>query len=615
MRSSAYPHPSAATPAGSAILDVQAGLLSARLVDGALTDVTVDGDPLFDRVYAALRDQNWGTVPVARELMECQISGNGFTLAHDVTSIDPTFPFSYRTKFTAEPGRATVSLKGRAEASLRTNRIGFCLLHPIGLAGSTVRTKGDGQEWSQARTAILPTRISPTALFSEITGLEQVTASGHQVRITFIGDLFETEDQRNWIDGSYKTYCTPLRLPFPRELRAGDTVEQHIVVEYPDDRPLATEADPVEATLASVQVAATGKPKSALSIGVSATRDELGPAAAELIRALAPAALTVELDLSNDWRPRWDRAAREAATIGVPLEAILVTEPGEQVLEAFAAAAAFAASPLRTVSVFDSRTHISSDETIALVRAVLAAHQLLPTVGGGTRAYFAELNRMRPPGPQPDFITYTANPQVHATDSTSIMKTPPALARTVLDATGIAAGKPLHVGPLTFAPRYNPVATTPGASVPGPADEFADARQDGPLAAAWTVAALAALLNTESISAFQTAGPHGLVTNTVHPATTQIYDVLAWWAARDGAMLDTAADPRVACMAARDPDESIHLLLANASDDQLDIEADFADPAVRPVRLTLGPWQRHTLAVRPERLTAPNIPTHRPSEV
>ena len=29
------------------------------------------------------------------------------------------------------------------------------------------------------------------------------------------GDVFEMEDQRNWTDASFKTYCTPLRQPFP----------------------------------------------------------------------------------------------------------------------------------------------------------------------------------------------------------------------------------------------------------------------------------------------------------------------------------------------------------------------------------------------------------------
>ena len=41
------------------------------------------------------------------------------------------------------------------------------------------------------------------------------TPSGGEVTISFTGDLFEMEDQRNWTDASYKTYSTPLRIPYP----------------------------------------------------------------------------------------------------------------------------------------------------------------------------------------------------------------------------------------------------------------------------------------------------------------------------------------------------------------------------------------------------------------
>ena len=39
------------------------------------------------------------------------------------------------------------------------------------------------------------------------------------------GDVFETEDQRNWTDASFKTYCPPLRLPFPRPFEDGEEIE------------------------------------------------------------------------------------------------------------------------------------------------------------------------------------------------------------------------------------------------------------------------------------------------------------------------------------------------------------------------------------------------------
>lgn len=49
---------------------------------------------------------------------------------------------------------------------------------------------------------------------SDIAGL------AHQVRgvtvgIDFSGETFEMEDQRNWTDASFKTYCRPLARPAP----------------------------------------------------------------------------------------------------------------------------------------------------------------------------------------------------------------------------------------------------------------------------------------------------------------------------------------------------------------------------------------------------------------
>jgi hypothetical protein len=45
-----------------------------------------------------------------------------------------------------------------------------------------------------------------------------------RLELQFEGDLFELEDQRNWGDASFKTYCTPLRLGFPRSIRAGTSI-------------------------------------------------------------------------------------------------------------------------------------------------------------------------------------------------------------------------------------------------------------------------------------------------------------------------------------------------------------------------------------------------------
>ena len=50
------------------------------------------------------------------------------------------------------------------------------------------------------------------------------------MELRFGGELFEMEDQRNWTDASYKTYCTPLHLPYPVELAAGERVIQSVTL-------------------------------------------------------------------------------------------------------------------------------------------------------------------------------------------------------------------------------------------------------------------------------------------------------------------------------------------------------------------------------------------------
>ena len=45
----------------------------------------------------------------------------------------------------------------------------------------------------------------------DICGLKH-SRDGATVDIVFGGEIFEMEDQRNWSDASYKTYCVPLGL-------------------------------------------------------------------------------------------------------------------------------------------------------------------------------------------------------------------------------------------------------------------------------------------------------------------------------------------------------------------------------------------------------------------
>src|SRR6185295_16382542 len=68
-----------------------------------------------------------------------------------------------------------------------------------------------------------------TEPFSQL-GIER--ESFGSLHFSFSGDLFELEDQRNWGDASYKTYCTPLRKGFPRKVASGTEIGQSVAVRF-----------------------------------------------------------------------------------------------------------------------------------------------------------------------------------------------------------------------------------------------------------------------------------------------------------------------------------------------------------------------------------------------
>ena len=109
--------------------------------------------------------------------------------------------------------------------ALETNRAGFTLLHPLrgvaGQDGEVVRPDGS------CAAMTFPEAIAPAQPVRDIAGLRHAVR-GVRVEIAMEGEVFEMEDQRNWSDASYKTYCRPLALPTPLRLGPGDVIEQTV---------------------------------------------------------------------------------------------------------------------------------------------------------------------------------------------------------------------------------------------------------------------------------------------------------------------------------------------------------------------------------------------------
>ena len=58
------------------------------------------------------------------------------------------------------------------------------------------------------------------------------------------GDTFEMEDQRNWMDASYKTYVRPLALPWPYPIEQGRRFTQSVALTVEGALPAVTAAAP-----------------------------------------------------------------------------------------------------------------------------------------------------------------------------------------------------------------------------------------------------------------------------------------------------------------------------------------------------------------------------------
>jgi hypothetical protein len=127
--------------------------------------------------------------------------------------------------------------------------------------------------------------------------------------------------------------------------------------------------------------------------------------------------------------------------------------------------------------------------------------------------FFTELNRERTPVEELDFLTFSINPQVHASDIRSMTENLGALGDVISSCKAFAGDKKVHVSPVTLrirtSGRANPGAWAPG--VPLPAD--VDARQLSLFAAAWTVGCFKHLAESgvASVTFFETCGWRGVL--------------------------------------------------------------------------------------------------------
>lgn len=499
---------------------LRAGPLTMLYEHGSLRRIRLGSQAVLLMIYAAVRDHNWSTIVGELSEERLDVRPASFEISYLSRHRRDDIDFSWRGRINgAEDGAITFSFEGEAHSSFLRNRIGFCVLHAQDCAGSECEIEHSDGTIEGGR---FPQQISPHQPFKDMRAISHALQDGLKARVSFEGDVFEMEDQRNWSDASFKTYCTPLERPYPARVEQGQRVRQSVRLELVGAAPASTLADePGE-----VVVARTGAARRLPPVGLCmpAQPVSLGEVEVERLRALNLAHLRVDArfsdhDANASAYEAFQSAASAAKSLALPLEiALTLTDDAARQAGLLANWIDSAAVRVARFLVYHHKLKTTTARWVELARSILGRFRA--PVGAGSDAFFTEINRYRPPVDALDFVSYSINPQMHAFDNLTLVENLAAQRETVRSALAISGGRAVVVGPVTLKMRWNPDAFAPYA--PPPAGELprpVDARQMSLFGAGWTLGSLQALAESgaSSLTYYEILGWLGVMETQAGP--------------------------------------------------------------------------------------------------
>ena len=418
--------------------------------DGDWRKIKVAGEEIIQRIYFAVRDKEWLNVPYSITGFRKEIKDTKQLYDYQLLFHEHPVHFIATVTVTLDDRTITIEAHGKALASFLKNRIGFCLHLPL-----RFRNKGykvihpDGS----SVTSVFPDLVSPHQPLINIASVEWSTAD-YDVNLSFEGDIFEMEDQRNWTDASYKIYSTPLELPFPVEMNEGDAFYQKIVI---SGFPQRISEKNVHNSPNTEQ---PDKTFSWPAIGIACPKDISSVSFLQREGRELPFSF-FRIDF-RFYQPEWENTACSeimmAHSLNVKIYAVLYLG-NNHVAQADDFIKWVNSLPVQpdfhSISLLSYETFVLTDERLQQISGLLRSRFPRVPVGGGTDANFAQINRSRPDASCLDFVCYSIQPQEHASDPLSIIENIQGQADTVRTAHSFSAGKEVHIASLSFFRRFN----------------------------------------------------------------------------------------------------------------------------------------------------------------
>jgi hypothetical protein len=538
---------------------------------GGLRNLDYEEICLWRELVILVRDAQWQTVASRIVSLHSTIEENRFAIKFCAETMWPSIRFEWQATILGdENGTIDYRFTGEAKSSFQANRIGFCLMHPAEhCAGQAIRQhRVDGQtidgyfpKWIEPQIvgcySICKLRAleheftsndsDSTEVNSQCSGSDKLNRPGW-ARAEFDGEVFETEDQRNWSDASFKTYCTPLEKPFPVSFAIGDHREQRVRLSFmpprkessiaksilqpsvstfaPQKYPFAerkatmvpSRAEVLEDELISNNI---HSPEFGLVLCAAGSRfpEQDRNALCQVCELLAVDTLRYDLVLPSlvehqlavlDYLPKLVETVTQA---GCKLElALQLPWRGEVLWRPLGERLVDFADAIGRLLVYRGGVPTTRREDLQSLRLVAPAVAF--PIGGGSDAHFCELNRDQALGLLPfeemDFVAWSLCPMVHADDDLTLMENVQSLPAMLSTARQFSSNKPLIVTPISLKPRFNAVASHNELSTF--AKPESDRRQVYEVTATWSRRVLQQLSagDVASVTWFEVFGERGI---------------------------------------------------------------------------------------------------------
>ncbi len=466
-------------------MKLQTTHIKIQYCEGQLRYIKYKKVEIVRRIYTALRNHQWFTVPMRIQDEKILQLKNSFSIQYSAQYVLDDIDYEAQVFIQGnEDDTISFHFKGRANSDFQRNRIGICVHHPIKdcLGQSVLITNPNGD----VEFASFPTHIEPDVLFQAIKKLCWKTGREVEAILEFEGDTFESEDQRNWTDNSFKTYSTPVVIPFPVLEHKGDTVEQKVTLSVNLKGVTEEEGFKEEDKTESRHLF----PK----IGYARSNTPMTKEYIVLLRQILFDHYRVEIDFGDDWIENLDQAYHEASLLNTRLELAVFFD--DYIVE-YEELKKRLTDQVRSLLLIPKNASLHGPSVLDYIIPKMKTEFPFIKIGSGTVGHFVDINRNRMLDHRLDFVSYAMTPQAHLTDHNVLVENleaqqyPIATIRSFSDL-------PIYISPITLKSRDYPALTV-------------DERQHTQFIADWTTICLKYLAGAEQITLFETIGNKGII--------------------------------------------------------------------------------------------------------